>query len=465
MRPLALVPAPTVDPGIDEPEWKWNPDAKLVKTVNGLVCITNFSNGKTLRLESHPGSLVASVSGITVPFRLPKGLSASLCEDLIRYEFIIPSAEYSSYEDIIRVRLAAAMRNSNGLIIMPTEKCNFRCTYCYESFEKGRMTAASVEALGKAIDRIGRRANQFSLSFFGGEPLLCADLVVRLSTQAFSLMRERNLPYAASIATNGALLNAELFDQLLDCGVVSYQITVDGPADIHDRQRVLASGKGTFDTIVNNLRLMAASRDSFACVLRCNAQTRDYPRILEMFEVGELSFVRADPRFIVDIHTIWKSDRLGVEPRQETGCLSELTTCLDYYMINRKLSEQGIATIPYDRVSGILGKACYAGKPNWFVVGPDLSLYKCTVVFDHEANKIGWIGDDGTLHIDQAKNLVWTGSNALTDSGCGSCYYRVPCGGIACPLTRFTLGSKACPEIRYPVELQRWAEAMPVRSS
>ena len=26
------------------------------------------------------------------------------------------------------------------LILMPTEQCNFRCTYCYESFSNGRMS-------------------------------------------------------------------------------------------------------------------------------------------------------------------------------------------------------------------------------------------------------------------------------------------------------------------------------------
>jgi hypothetical protein len=33
------------------------------------------------------------------------------------------------------------------LILLPTEKCNFRCTYCYEDFELGRMKESTILAL------------------------------------------------------------------------------------------------------------------------------------------------------------------------------------------------------------------------------------------------------------------------------------------------------------------------------
>ena len=36
------------------------------------------------------------------------------------------------------------------LIILPTEKCNFRCTYCYEDFELGKMP----EAVQRGIENL-----------------------------------------------------------------------------------------------------------------------------------------------------------------------------------------------------------------------------------------------------------------------------------------------------------------------
>jgi hypothetical protein len=43
------------------------------------------------------------------------------------------------------------------------------------------------------------------------------------------------------------------------------------------------------------------------------------------------------------------------------------------------------------------------------------------VVFDRDDNRVGKILADGTLALDQAKNELWTGSNAQTDTpGAGS---------------------------------------------
>lgn len=45
-------------------------------------------------------------------------------------------------------QIAAALDNDFlHLILLPTEQCNLRCTYCYERFEVGRMTRQVVDAV------------------------------------------------------------------------------------------------------------------------------------------------------------------------------------------------------------------------------------------------------------------------------------------------------------------------------
>jgi uncharacterized protein len=39
------------------------------------------------------------------------------------------------------------------LILMPTEKCNFRCIYCYEDFSIGRMGRPVIEGVKALIRR------------------------------------------------------------------------------------------------------------------------------------------------------------------------------------------------------------------------------------------------------------------------------------------------------------------------
>lgn len=448
--------------GAGHDKWMWSPDAKLISLPNGAYRAPNFATSSVLELDSPQGRLLSSVAGLTIPFRLPLGLPKTIVDRLVEKRYLIPAGELSNYQDMIRTRIMRTLESSHGFIIMPTEKCNFRCKYCYESFERGRMQPAAVEAMSRAIVKKAETVDQLALAFFGGEPLLCADLVLRFSEEAFRGLSARGLPYSASISTNGALLERELFEDLLDVGVVAYQISVDGSREVHDSQRVTISGAPTFDKIVKNLAGMSETDGQFSCVIRCNVQEDDHARVLELFEGGDLSFVKDDPRFIVDVHRIWASDRVDMKSAaHDAACNHESVEHLEYYRLNRELERLGMNTMSYGSLPRPLSNACYAGKPNWFVVGPELSLYKCTVVFDREENRLGRVLEDGTLAFDAEKNYLWTGSNALTDQGCGACHFRVPCGGVACPLTRFSEGSKSCPDMKWPESIRRWAENYP----
>jgi len=84
------------------------------------------------------------------------------------------------------------------------------------------------------------------------------------------------------------------------------------------------------------------------------------------------------------------------------------------------------------------------------------------VVFDREENKVGRVNMDGTFTVDQEKQGLWTGSNALTDSSCGTCHLRVPCSGLACPLKRFSTGHKQCPDAKTIDRLRAWSRSRPV---
>ena len=64
------------------------------------------------------------------------------------------------------------------LIILPTEKCNFRCTYCYEDFLIGKMPPAIERGVKALIDRRSDSLDRLEISWFGGEPLLAADVVL-----------------------------------------------------------------------------------------------------------------------------------------------------------------------------------------------------------------------------------------------------------------------------------------------
>jgi len=102
------------------------------------------------------------------------------------------------------------------LTILPTEKCNFRCTYCYEDFLIGRMREAIQESVVKLIERRSSELNQLSLNWFGGEPLLGLSVIRNIGTKSFELAKKHGYQLTGSMTTNGYLLEKQFWETILD---------------------------------------------------------------------------------------------------------------------------------------------------------------------------------------------------------------------------------------------------------
>ena len=92
--------------------------------------------------------------------------------------------------DVMSPEIAAAATNDHlQLIVNPTERCNLRCVYCYETFALGKMPQTVISGL---LNLVRRRAEKglktFRLEFFGGEPLVAWDVVETLSRGLFGYL-------------------------------------------------------------------------------------------------------------------------------------------------------------------------------------------------------------------------------------------------------------------------------------
>ena len=67
-----------------------------------------------------------------------------------------------------------------------------------------------------------------------------------LSTALMVRCATAGVKYGADIVTNGYLFDEATCQRLADHSVDAAQITLDGPPEVHDRRRPLASGQGTF---------------------------------------------------------------------------------------------------------------------------------------------------------------------------------------------------------------------------
>jgi len=138
--------------------------------------------------------------------------------------------------------------------IAPTLECNFACPYCYESERKGKM---SKDVQDKIIEYISKKIDEgvkkLDITWYGGEPLICANTVDYMSAKINNIAEQKNVIVSFSLVTNGYLVTDEIVAMFEKNNILSLQITIDGLADMHNKRRYLKSGAGTFDKILANL--------------------------------------------------------------------------------------------------------------------------------------------------------------------------------------------------------------------
>lgn len=148
-----------------------------------------------------------------------------------------------------------------SVTFLTTTHCNFRCRYCYASAENDR-TEWHLPAARAAIDLVlaNARAAGAELSviaFHGsGEPTLRLDFIREMVEYARQVAAGR-VEIFPTVVTNGYLPDKHL--AWIAANMREVQVSLDGPAPIHDRQRPLANGRGTFERVVRTIQALEAA--------------------------------------------------------------------------------------------------------------------------------------------------------------------------------------------------------------
>lgn len=154
---------------------------------------------------------------------------------------------------------------AHDITFVVTEDCNLRCKYCYIS-GKASEKVMTIETAKKAVDYILDNPNTFNSeavvwNFIGGEPLLETDLIDQICDYIKVETYRRNHKWAYcyrfNICTNGLLYGTDKFQKLMQKNKsnISVGITIDGTKEKHDLQRVYADGKGSYDDIIDNVKM------------------------------------------------------------------------------------------------------------------------------------------------------------------------------------------------------------------
>ncbi len=361
-----------------------------------------------------------------------------LFKELRDQHFVVPAAlnEAKAVENLLQKERDFATH----VILMPHEDCNFRCTYCYETFERGKMAPEMVEAVKQFARWRIPKSRLFNIGWFGGEPCLARDIIEELSALFLDQCEAAGIPYRSAITTNGYFLDEPTVDMLLRSGVGHFQVTIDGAEKAHNTVRHLRGGQPTYRRIFDNLVAMTRRSDAFNVAIRINFNPTTVALIADFLREAAPHFA-ADDRFFLDFHAV---GRWGGPNDRDMAVIEEASATSTRIGLIRDAACQGFSPSSVLDALKPHGSACYAGKKNSMVIGADGRIYKCTVAFSDERNQVGQLQLDGTLDLDAAKWRLWTEPGASAEK-CDSCSFFASCQSRACPLAAIEMSEPPCP--------------------
>lgn len=312
-------------------------------------------------------------------------------------------------------QLAALLTNSFlGLTILPTEGCNFRCSYCYEDHKTARMSRETVSALKAFLKNRLPTLNRLKISWFGGEPLLAKDVILEIGGFVRREIANRDdISFFSSATTNGYLLTVSALRELYDAGVTHYQVSLDGPPDVHNQSRLRADGAGTFDRIWANLVGIRSTDLPVDVMLRIHLDRVSRCMMEPLFEKLRKELLD-DQRFSVFFRVISK---LGGPKDDKLDVIAA-----DNEPAEARKLETALGTGRFKSRNDF--SVCYAAHANQFVIRSNGDLAKCTVALYDERNRVGALRPDGTLDIIQSRLRPWLRGIGSANPGELSCPWR-----------------------------------------
>ncbi len=339
---------------------------------------------------------------------------------LLEEEILVTAQMQKHFAEIVE----SVLNNTLYITLMPTESCNFRCVYCYETHEILKMSTETVSAIKEYISKLCKE-NQFkrvAVLWFGGEPTLCAEIIEDIGEHIKAIVDKKKIEFVSSMTTNAYLLTKEMFEKFLSLGITFFQITLDGFE--HNSRRMLCDGKTTLEQIMANLRSIKSlePEKNFNIMLRRNLLACD--TTFEWYDYLNKEF-GDDKRFTYSVIPV---ERNGSEKDEELDIIEQDSDLVQRHMAYLAEKNMGI-TLQLE--PEILGGVCFAGYRHGYLFRANGDVGKCTIELYNPLNYVGKV-ENGTVIIDEEKMNRWNVD--YFDEKCSSCEKALLCMNRSCPI-------------------------------
>lgn len=316
-------------------------------------------------------------------------------------------------------KLNARNRVLNITVVLNLD-CNFSCVYCYEGGLKGKLYMSRMTA-DHLIDFIKRHftadKNELLIDFYGGEPLLSIPLIKYISNALQAFTQFRGASYRSTLVTNGSLFKRKTAEELSDLGLESVKITLDGPAETHNKSRPYKSGAPSFDHIIENI---LDTWDIVKIGVGGNFESHNYRQFVLLLDYLEAVGLTPDRIRWVKFDPVAKSPDDGfshVKYKGGCGSINEPWLLEVEAFLREEILKRGYRTQKVQPVT------CIVEIEDSYVVNFDGLIYKCPAFIGRKGYEVGDVENGVTAYGSSYKIGHWKNEE------CAECVYLPLCFG------------------------------------
>ena len=318
------------------------------------------------------------------------------------------------------------------IFIIPTYNCNLSCPYCYEDKDlmpKGHISDAMGQRISAFIKKFIEKSHirHLSLGLYGGEPLLNFDQTYPIVQEVERFASEVGVHVDVSVVTNGTLITPDIARRLKELNTTEVQITLDGPKEVHDTRRITRDGRGTFDRIIESLRIL--KENEITPLLRINVDKENYdsiPELLDYLKEEKLDTALAFG-FIVSLTDASARYRCAFNDEERDRLLLEL----------KQLARDKGLTLANKELRPIIKQGICSYITDFaYLIDMLGDLYKCQNFVGLRDRKVGSLDENGEInYTDEFYN--WMSRNPFDIPECRNCKLLPLCLG-GCPAVAYS---------------------------
>lgn len=350
------------------------------------------------------------------------------------------------------------------LVLNLTNQCNLSCQYCYEfgadrvATPDGKPKFMDVETAQASVDFLlaqsaGRRA--VHITFFGGETLMNFPLLKKVVVYASERAAAQGRSIDFSLTTNATLLTPAIIEFLSE-NRIGVTVSMDGPADLHDRLRVFANGRGSYDIVEPRVRALIQNHRTRPITARVTLTSgvADVVRIfrhlkndLGFHEVG-FAPVTTSPNRLYAI-----SDRGMDQVLAQFHLLAD--EYLEYALRGEMHGFSNVSDTLSELYQGV-NKSHPCGAALGLVgVGPSGDIAPCHRFVDSDTHALGHI----TTGIDRQKQKDFLQRGHINSKyDCHTCWARPLCAGGCHHEAYVRYGDTGHPNLHYCDWIRDWTD-------